>query len=91
MSTKRMTGIDYRREWNLLQQEGKSLEAHVRVRLYDLIKKYPDAKIDANTTAKELTNLWIDYITSIEIIKYIEKIEDWSAAQQPYVQAEIKL
>jgi hypothetical protein len=91
MSTKRMTGIDYRREWHLIQQEVMSLEAHVRERLKELIKIHPDAEIDVNTTAKELTNRWINHISPLEIIKYIEKIEASSAEQQSVIQTKIKL
>jgi hypothetical protein len=86
-----MTGIDYRREWNLIVQEQKSLEAHARERLYGLIKLYPNAQIDLNTTAKELSEIWIENISALKLIGYIEKIEEWSALQQKVVQTKIKL
>lgn len=86
MTTKRMTGIDYRREWNLIQQSEKSLKAHVQVRLKELVKKYPDAPMPTI-----LRNEWIDEMSTYGMIGWIERIEAWSAEQQPVIQTKIKL
>ena len=77
-----MTGKDYRKEWQEIQQRQKSLKAHVDQRLRELIEKYPDAYIDFNTTAKEISGKWIENMSPYGMIGYIEKIEQWSEEQQ---------
>jgi hypothetical protein len=92
MKNKRMTGIDYRREWHLIKQSEKSLKAHSQQRLNELMKKYPDAKI-LESTAKELVDKKID-VTELSlhtIITYIEIIEKWSADQQKIEQLYIEM
>ena len=86
MATKRMTGIDYRREWNLIQQSEKSLRAHVQARLTELVKKYPDMPMP-----DVLRNEWTDGISTYGMIGCIEKIEKWSASQQKIKQLYIEL
>jgi hypothetical protein len=89
--TKRMTGIDYRREFNLIRQSELSLRAHVEERLLQLKKLYPEAEIDSNSRIKELSSIWIKNMTTITMIKHIEKIEEWSAEKEPVIQTKIKL
>jgi len=84
-----MTGIDYRRELNLIRQSENSLRAHVEERLLQLKKLYPDAEIDSNSKIKELSSIWIKNMTTITMIKHIEKIEAWSAEQQKVEQLTI--
>lgn len=95
MTTKRMTGIDYRREWHLIRQQEKSLKAHVQERLSELIKLYPEAEVPILTiNGVEIApckELFINEISTFGIIGYIEKIEAWSAEQQPVIQTKIKL
>jgi hypothetical protein len=87
-----MTGIDYRREWNLIRQQERSLNAHVHERIKELCKLYPDAPVDEyGNTAKELSKHWLEALRVDSIIMLIEDIEKWSAKQHPYVQARIKL
>lgn len=90
MSTKRMTGIDYRREWNLIKQSEKSLKAHVQQRLYELMRKYPDAKI-IESTAQELLDKKVADMSLHTMITYIEIIEKWSADQQKIEQLYIEM
>jgi hypothetical protein len=40
MKSKRMTEIDYHREWNLIRQTENSLIAHVTERVVELISQY---------------------------------------------------
>jgi Zn-dependent M16 (insulinase) family peptidase len=88
MTTKRKTGSDYRREWNLIKQSEKSLKAHVQQRLNELMKKYPDAKI-IECTAQELLDRKADGMSLHTMITYIEIIEKWSADQQKVEQLTI--
>jgi hypothetical protein len=87
---KRATGKDYRREWDRIQQEEESLKAHADKRLEDLIKKYPDVPIFSDMTSKEISKWGILNSSTSEVIRYIEKIEQWSAEQNPVVQTKIK-
>ena len=89
MATRRKTGEDYRTEWNEIQQNTISLKGHVKARLKELIKKYPDARVDFNTVAKEFSHVWRESLSTYGMIGYIEKIEKWSAEQQPVIQKEI--
>jgi hypothetical protein len=86
-----MTGIDYRREFNLIRQSELSLRTHVEERLLQLKKLYPEAEIDSNSKIKELSSIWIRNMTTITMIKHIEKIEAWAAERQPVVQTKINL
>lgn len=86
-----MTGIDYRREWNLIQQSEKSLHAHVQQRLMELIKKYPDVQLFSDISAKEVSERWIKRMSILELICAIDVIEKWSAERQPVVQTKINL
>ena len=86
MTTKRMTGIDYRREWHLIQQSEKSLKAHVQERLKELVEKYPDVPMP-----DVLRNGWTDGMSTYGMIGCIERIEAWSAEQQPVIQTKIKM
>jgi len=91
MVTKRMTGIDYRREWHLIRQEEKSLQAHIDNRLRELIKLYPEARINKSSrmVASSITEHWLSEM-SIELqIGIIENIEKWSAERQGVRQLEI--
>ena len=88
MATKRMTGIDYRREWHLIKQSENSLKAHVQERLNDLMKKYPDANI-LGSTAKEMLDRKVGGMSLHTMITYIEIIEKWSADQHPVKQLTI--
>jgi hypothetical protein len=91
MTTKRKTGIDYRKEWDDIQQIEKSLSAHVRVRIKELCKKYPDAPITADATAKNMNKLWLSSLPTTAVIYLIEKIEKWSADQQKIEQLYIEM
>jgi len=91
MVTKRMTGKDYRKEWERIKIEQKSLFAHIDDRLRELIRIYPDARINksSNMTASSITKNWLSEM-SVELeIGIIENIEKWSAEQQGVRQLEI--
>lgn len=93
MGKKRMTGIDYRREWNLIQQSEKSLKAHVDSRLRELIEKYPEAVVvdkgRDKMLCKHITAKWFDSLSTYGMIGYIEKIEAWSAKTHKFKQLTI--
>ncbi len=94
MVSKRMTGIDYRRELNLIKQSEMSLNAHVTERLIDLGKIHPDAVIakigDTEVKATCLTEQWVKTLKVEERIEIIETIEKWSSDKQNTQQLEIK-
>ena len=87
--TKRMTGKDYRKEWQEIQQSQKSLKTHVDERLRILLTLYPEAEISilrGNGVEKircsDITAEWFDDLSTYGMIGYIEKIEQWSEEQQ---------
>jgi hypothetical protein len=82
---KRMTGIDYRREWYLIQQSEKSLKVHVQQRLKELISKYPEMPDMPEILRRE----WFGEMSTYGMIGCIEKIEKWSASQEKITQGEI--
>jgi hypothetical protein len=86
-----MTGIDYRREWNLIRQSEASLKAHVQQRVRELQKIYPDAIAMGEVRMKELSRDWVHSMSAETLICLIERVEEWSASQQPYIQAEINI
>jgi len=91
MVTKRMTGIDYRRELYLIHQAEKSMLAHIDNRLRELIKLYPEARISksANMIASSITEHWLSEMSIDLQISIIENIEKWSDEQQGVRQLEI--
>jgi hypothetical protein len=82
-----MTGIDYRREWNLIQQSKKSLKAHVEQRLRELIAKYPEMP----EMPEILRNDWFGNMSTFGMIGCIERIEKWSTDQQKIEQLYIEM
>jgi hypothetical protein len=95
MTTKRMTGKDYRKENLELIVKQNALNAQVSARLLELCKQHPDAIIsrmgDTDIKAKSIGS--INYIKTIELtaqIMCIEKIEEWLASQSPFKQTKIK-
>lgn len=93
MTAKRMTGMDYRREWNLIRQTENSLIAHVTERVVELGSIHPDAVVakigDTEIKATCLTKQWVDTLKPIERIEIIETIEKWSSDKQNTQQLEI--
>lgn len=93
MATKRMTGQDYRREWNLIRQTERSLVAHLTERVIELGSIHPDAVIakigDTEVKATCLTKQWVESLKPLERIELIETIERWSNEKQKHVQLEI--
>jgi hypothetical protein len=93
-----MKGIDYSREWNLIQQSGNSLRAHAIERLLNLSKLHPESVVIENylgsvdsVKAKTLSECWIKSLMTEDIIEYIERIEKWSADQQKVEQLYIEM
>jgi hypothetical protein len=82
MATKRMTGEDFHKELKSLEASMTSLDAHVRSRLLELVKKYPDAPITSDAKGKHMTQKWLNGLMTGTVIHVIEKIEKWSADQQ---------
>jgi hypothetical protein len=91
MKAKRMTGVDYHKEYDELNKGLKSLDAHVRKRLLELVKIYPDAPISSDATGKHMTKLWLNAIRTDTVIYLIEKIEKWSAEQQKIEQLYLEM
>jgi hypothetical protein len=77
----RMTGKDYRKQWNELNEAKHSLIVHVENRLKELVKLYPKATI--------IDEEWALLMTTESQIKCIEDIERWSAKQQGVQQLKI--
>jgi hypothetical protein len=91
MTTKRMTGKDYRKELNELEKSIKSLDAHTRSRLLELVKIYPDAPISSDAKGKHMNKKWLSGLPTDTVIYLIEKIEKWSASQQKIEQLYIEM
>jgi len=88
-----MTGLDYRREWNLIRQTEMSLIAHLTDRVIELGIIHPDAIVekigDVEIKAKCLTKQWVETLTPMEKIEIIETIEKWSEEKQKHIQLKI--
>jgi hypothetical protein len=84
METTRKTAVDYRKEYNELQQREKSLDAHVTNRLMELGKMYPDA-IMIHTSSDDIkagsltgnARKWVEGLSIEDRLKYIGNIENW--------------
>lgn len=92
-TNKRMTGQDYRREWNLIRQTENSLIAHVTDRVIELGNIHPDAVVtkigDTEIKATCLTKQWVNTLKPLERIEIIETIEKWSAEKEKFIQLKI--
>lgn len=95
MSTKRMTGIDYRRELNELKKSEESINVHIKNRISELSKKYPDAIIilspSGNIKANALSEDWLHKMPIDMRLLVLERIEKYGDSQEKYTQGEIKL
>jgi hypothetical protein len=100
MSNKRMTGKDYRKAMDNLDKETEALEARIHVRFDELRKKYPEAIIDDAVPAKgikevkckDVSDHWAnETMGCVNKIRYIERIEKWSADQQKIEQLYLEI
>lgn len=96
MTKNRMTGKDYHKEWDEIQQSQKSLKAHVDKRLRILLTVHPDAEITIlggsgvdKIRCMDFTAEWFNSLSTYGMILYIEKIEEWSEMKQGVVQLKI--
>ena len=93
MTTKRMTGKDYRKEYKELTKSLKSLDAHISKRLQEICEIHPDAEVAAGLNGKWFASR-PDTIKGLQIatrIKFIENVEKWSADQQKIEQLYIEM
>jgi hypothetical protein len=91
MATKRMTGKDYRKLQEEIRQNEKSLDSHVRQRILELVKIYPDATITQALSGKHINEKFIKHLPASTIITLIERIEKWSEDQQNVIQKKIEI
>jgi hypothetical protein len=96
MATKRKTGDDYIKELTELDNAKTSLKAHTTARLRELIKRYPDAIVIDNNLknfdnflCKDIKEAWLDTMTTLEVIRYIQNIEKWLAGKEKLKQLTI--
>ena len=87
----RKTGKDYRKEYVANKVAYKSLRAHVDSRIRELVKLYPDAYVNKGSRLKASTvdDHWIETMSTIFKIDFIENIEQWSEEQQGVQQLKI--
>ena len=87
----RMTGKDYRREYDEMVRMDRSLHSHTKARLRELTKLYPDACVDKRSGlhSKDITEDWIDTMSLVLTISFICGIEEWSEEQQKVIQLKI--
>lgn len=95
MTTKRMTGKDYKKELQELNRQTKSLQVKVNARLYELTTKYPDVDLPTSRAGglkcSNITHIWIIEETTLSTkIEYIQAIEKYLTDQHPHKQTEIE-
>jgi hypothetical protein len=88
---KRMTGKDYRKEYDEMMKTEKSLYSHTTNRLRELLKLYPNACVDKRCTlhSKDVTEDWLNTMSLCLTISFICGIERWSEEQQGVQQLKI--
>ncbi len=94
MTTKRMTGKDYAKEFQDLESKRRSLKAITSKRLYELVIRYPNVDLPCSRAgglkSGEISSEWlIDDMNIDSIIKYIVAIEKYIADKYPHKQTEI--
>lgn len=94
MATKinnRMTGKDYRKEYDEMMKTEKSLISHTKARLKELLKKYPDSTVSkvSRLKATDVDDFWVETMSTVLRISFIESIEEWSEEQQGVQQLKI--
>lgn len=94
MATKvktRMTGKDYRQQYEDMIKTEKSLYSHTTARLRELLKLYPDACVDKRSRlhSKDVTEDWLNTMSLALTIAFICGIEEWSEEQQGVQQLKI--
>lgn len=93
----RKTGKDYHREYNDLVKNLQSLDSHTVERLVELSKIHPDAIIVSGSLsmpaikASSISKPWVERLETMDRIKYIERIEEWSENQLMVVQKKIEI
>lgn len=87
----RMTGKDYRKQFNDMRETERSLESHTKERLKELLKLYPEACVDKRSRlySKDVTEDWLDTMSLALTITFICGIEEWSEEQQGVQQLKI--
>jgi hypothetical protein len=91
---KRMTGKDYRKVYKELKKEQESLSAHIKHRLIELSKTFPDAIISYKPVpirAKCIVPIYVEGLDIEKQIEYIEAIEEWSRRLEGVRQSEIEM
>lgn len=93
MEAKRMTGDDYLKKLNTLDEAQVSLKAHTKSRLKDLIKRHPEAIVVNKPLnkfqCKDITQAWLDGLSTLTTIHYIQNIESWLIGKQVFRQMTI--
>jgi len=82
MGQKRMSGKDYRKMYEEIRQNEKSLDSHIRQRVLELAKIHPNAPIKVALLAKHINEKFIKPLPTSTIIYLIETIEKWSEERQ---------
>jgi hypothetical protein len=99
MTTKRMTGKDYRKAMNDHYEEIEVLKTRIHKRFDELRKKYPEAIIEEAVAWKEkkemrckdVSDHWFEIMGWVQELKYIEMVEKWSADQQKIKQLYLEI
>ena len=91
MTKNRMTGKDYRKEYDEMMKTEKSLYSHTKARLRELLKLYPEACADKRSRlhSKDITEDWVESMSLALTISFICGIEEWSEEEQGVIQLKI--
>jgi hypothetical protein len=85
-----MTGAEYRKKLNELNNEKRVLEAHIQARATELCKQHPTAPIGMGAVGRELEKLtFIATMDSLSYLYIIDSIEKYLADQHPHKQLKL--
>ena len=86
----RKTSKDYRKELDNARNKVDTLEAHVKIRLMNMVEQNPDAVIkesgEDKFKARCVTKTYIEQLSTDTMIEFISRIEEHNAQLEPYVQ-----
>lgn len=82
-----MTGVEYRKKLNEVNNEKRVLEARIQARATELCRLHPTAPIGMGAVARELEKLSvIATMDSLSYLYIIDAIEKYLADQHPHKQ-----
>jgi hypothetical protein len=90
MAKDKMTGKDYRKKLDEVNNEKRVLEARIQARANELCRLHPEAPIGMGAVGREIDKLtFIAKMDSLSYLYIIDSIEKYLADQHPHKQTSI--